>query len=142
VHGVEYVAIALAAIFFVLACAHVLWAFGRGASAGAAIPTRADGTPLFRPGRAATLGIAVLLMTAAIIVLGRAAIISSVAPFILYRIGAWVVGVVLMFRTIGDFRYVGLFTRERASRFAQLDFWVYTPLCAILALGTFFVAAN
>ena len=45
------------------------------------------------------------------------------------------VGVVLLARAVGDFRYVGFFKRVRGSRFATLDSRYFSPLCLILGLG-------
>ena len=44
-------------------------------------------------------------------------------------------------RTVGEFRYVGLFKRERGTRFAALDSCIYTPLCALLAAAVLYLAA-
>jgi hypothetical protein len=147
--GPQVVAGVLAAVFAAIAAVHVYWA-ARGASAasvdaatvGGAVPVRADGTPLFTPGPLATLAVAVLLAAAAVVVLGRAGVVAPVAPAILYRAGTWVLGCVLLLRAIGDFRYVGIFRRERHSRFAAMDTVLYTPLCALLAAGVFYLAAN
>ena len=134
------VALALAGVFAILAAVHVYWAVGNAAAGGAAVPTRADGQPLFRPGRAATVVVALLLLAAAVVMLGKVGILAPVGPMLFYRVGPWVIGSVLLLRTLGDFRYVGLFKRERASRFARLDSRYYTPLCAVLSAGSFYVA--
>jgi hypothetical protein len=139
----------LAAVFIAISALHVYWA-ARGVMAGAdavtvggAVPVRADGSPLFRPGPLATLAVAVLLAAAAVVVLGRAGVVAPVAPPSLYRAGTWVLGgVLLLLRAIGDFRYVGIFRRERHSRFARMDTVLYTPLCALLAAGVFYLAAH
>jgi hypothetical protein len=137
----------LAAAFISIAALHVYWAArgmagGDAATVGGAVPVRADGSPLFRPGPLATLAVAVLLAAAAVVVLGRAGVVALVAPVILYRVATWVLGIVLLLRAIGDFRYVGIFRRERHSRFAAMDTVLYTPLCALLAAGVFYLAAH
>jgi hypothetical protein len=138
------VAIALAVAFAALAALHLYWAArgSSGADGSGAVPTRADGTPLFRPGRASTLAVAAALGAAALVVLGRSGPWPMAGPAWIYRAGAWTVGAVLLLRTIGDFRYVGLFKRERESRFAVLDTRYFTPLCAALAAGTLYLAAR
>ena len=137
------VAIALALVFAALAALHVFWAArgSSGADGSGAVPTRADGAPLFRPGRASTLAVAAALSVAALVVLGRSGAWRIGGPAWIYRVGAWTVGAVLLMRTIGDFRYVGLFKRERTSRFALLDTRYFTPLCAVLAVGVLYLAA-
>jgi hypothetical protein len=139
-NATSYVALGLAAAFVSLAIVHIVWATGTKAEGFAAVPTRPDGRPLFRPGPAVTVAVAVLLLLAAFIVLGDTGILAPIGPPVLYHIGTWVIGAVFLMRTIGDFRYVGLFKRERGSRFARLDTRIYTPLCGALAIGAFVVA--
>jgi hypothetical protein len=136
------VAITLAIVFGALAALHVYWAAGGVTGGSGAVPSRIDGTPLFKPGRIATLGVAVALSMAAAIVLGRGGMIGPYDRFVLYRAGAWVIGAVLLVRTIGDFRYVGLFKHERRTRFARLDTRYFTPLCAALGLASLYLAAS
>jgi hypothetical protein len=136
------VAAALAIVLGALAALHVYWAIGGSSSGGGAIPSRIDGTPLFTPGPMATFAVAIALTIAAAIVLGRGGIIPPEPRFILFRLGAWAVGVVLLLRAIGDFRYVGLFKRERRTRFARMDTRWYTPLCAALGIGVLYLAAS
>ena len=81
-----------------------------------------DGKPAFKPTRAATVAVGlVLLATSAIVLLQVQLLIAGAAA-------------VLVLRAIGDFRLVGFFKRVRGSRFARLDTLLYSPLC--LALGT------
>jgi hypothetical protein len=144
----QLVAAALATVFAAIAALHVYWAArvttspAGGVSVGGAVPVRADGAPLFQPGRLGTLVVAVLLTAAAALVLGRAHVVAPLAPPLLYHVGTWVLGAVLLLRAIGEFRYVGLFKRERGTRFASMDTWLYTPLCAALAAGVLYLAAT
>jgi hypothetical protein len=133
----------LAVVFAAISALHVYWAVAGGSGAGGgAVPSRIDGTPLFRPSAISTLAVAVALGMAAVIVLGRGGMLAPDSRFILYRAGAWAVGAVLLLRAIGDFRYVGLFKRERRTRFARMDTRYYTPLCAALGLGVLYLAAS
>ena len=43
---------------------------------------------------------------------------------------------------MGDFRTVGFFKKVRATRFAQLDSRIYSPLCAVLSAGCAVVAGG
>ncbi len=85
---------------------------------------------------------ALALGAAALLVLGRAGVIPHMAPPWTYASGAWGLGGVLLLRAIGEFRYVGLFKRVRGTRFATLDTWLYTPLCAMLAAAVWYLAAG
>ena len=137
------VALVLASVFGVISALHVYWA-ARGATGpdgSGAIPMKRDGTALFRPSRASTLAVATALAAAAFVVLGRTGVIAPHGMEWIYRAGAWTLGAVLALRAVGDFRYVGLFKRERDSRFARLDTRYFTPLCAALAAGVLYLAA-
>ena len=127
------VALALATVFAAISALHVYWAAPE-------VPTNPEGSPLFRPGRASTLAVAAALAAASMVVLGRAGIIAPRGLEWVYRAGAWTLGAVLALRAIGDFRYVGLFKRERGTRFARLDTRWFTPLCALLAAGVLYLA--
>jgi hypothetical protein len=135
-----FVALALGIVFTALAGFHVFWALAGGAG-GAAVPTRADGTPVFRPSAGATLAVAFALLVAAAVVLGRGDVTALPGAPVVYRAATWGLGAVLCLRSVGDFRYVGVFKRERGSAFARRDTALYTPLCAALAAGVFYLAS-
>ena len=135
------VAFCVAGVLLTLALLHVYWAVGGTVGVAAAVPMRPGGAAVFTPGRAATGAVAVGLGLAAALVLGRAGVTPRVGPPPVYHWGTWVLGAVFALRTVGDFRYVGLFKRERRTRFSRLDTRVYTPLCAALAAAVFYLAA-
>ncbi len=127
----------VASLLFSLAALHVLWT-ARGRSPSAAIPSRRDGTPLFRPGRAVTLLVAVGLTLAGLLVLARVA--ANDGRWV--PAATWVVASVFALRAVGEFRYVGFFKRERSTTFARWDTVLFTPLCAALAAAVSVVAAS
>jgi hypothetical protein len=127
-------------VLFVLSALHVYWAVG-GVTGGSAIPSRPDGTPLFRPGRRASLAVAVALAGAGFLVVARAGVVSPVLPLVWIRVGTWAVAAAFAARAIGEFRYVGMFRRVRDTEFARWDRRLFTPLCVAIAAGTAVVAA-
>jgi len=135
------VAVGVTLVLLSLAAVHVYWA-ARGVGTTAGIPSRADGTPVFRPGRVATLGVAVALGLAALLVMGRAQLLDFGLPPLLLRVGTWGVAVAFAARTIGEFRYVGVFKRVRGTPFARWDSRLFTPLCAAIAIATVVVARS
>lgn len=124
-------AAATAAAFGLLALLHFYWALrGVGAGAGSAAIPEVEGAPAFRPSKAATAAVGlVLLFTAAIVLL-------RIEP-LLYGAAA-----VLALRAVGDFRLVGFFKRVRGSRFSRLDTLLYSPLCLALGLALAWLAAH
>ena len=135
------VASCVAGVLLTLSLVHLYWAAGGTSGVAAAVPTRAGGAAVFTPRRAATGAVAVGLGLAAALVLGRAGVVPRVGPPGVYRWGTWALGAGFALRAVGEFRYVGLFKRERHTRFARFDTRVYTPLCAALAAAVFYLAA-
>ncbi len=50
--------------------------------------------------------------------------------------------ILIVLRTVGDLRYVGVFKRVRRTRFAVRDTRIYTPVCGVLAAGVLYLATN
>jgi hypothetical protein len=134
-------ACSLATAFTGLAAIHVYWAAGGRRGADDAIPETEGGSALFRPGPALTMIVAGLLALAGAVVLSRVGIATKLVPRVLGRYGAWGVAIALVTRAIGDFNYIGLFKRRRATRFARLDTRLYSPLALALGLGAAVIAA-
>lgn len=124
-----------------LSSLHVYWAVGGRWGHGAALPERA-GRPTCQPGPLATLVVAGLLGAAGLLVLGRVGLGLAAPLVILTHAGTWAVGATFLLRGVGDFRLVGLFRRERGTRFARWDRRVYTPLALALGVGTWVIAAR
>lgn len=135
------VAVGLTLVLLSLAAIHVYWAI-RGLGTTAGVPSRRDGTPVFRPGRVSTLGVALALGIAAFLVAGRAQLIDVHFLPVVLHVGVWGVALAFALRTVGEFRYVGLFKRVRGTPFAQWDTRVFTPLCAAIAIAAVVVARS
>lgn len=132
-------AISLAGVFFALAALHLMWLVRPGSlKASTAVPTRA-GRPVLSPGPISTSIVALLLIAAGLTCLWRVGVLGSQYPAIPH-IGMWVIAAVFLARAIGDFRYVGFFKSIRDSTFARLDSILYSPLCAAIALASFWLA--
>ena len=48
--------------------------------------------------------------------------------------GVGAVSLAFGLRALGDFRYVGFSKRVRDGVFARRDTWLYSPLCALIAI--------
>ena len=134
-------AVALIAIFSLLALVHVYWAFGGRVAKVAAIP-ELRGTPSFVPGRMATLLVACALFACAALLGAAAGFIDVPVEGVVIRWGCFGLALLLLLRAIGDFRLVGFFKTVRGSRFAWLDSALYSPLCLALAAGVSFIGWN
>jgi hypothetical protein len=121
-----------ATVLALLGALHAYWALGGRFGKGAVIPER-NGVPLFKPGVAATLVVAVLLWAGAACLLMRLGFFGEVLPAGISTGAAWVMALVFLLRAIGDFRYVGFTKRVARSRFAYWDTRLYSPLCLLIA---------
>jgi hypothetical protein len=130
---------AVVLVFLLLGLWHVYMAAVRApGTLDAALP-RADGAPVFVPSKAATVAVGMVLFLCARLVAAAAGVILTALPPGVLTVGCWLLALGLVARAICDFRYVGLFKRVRGSRFASLDSWFYSPLCAALAAGIAYV---
>ncbi|MBI5084227.1 MAG: DUF3995 domain-containing protein [Acidobacteria bacterium] len=113
---------------------HVYWVCGGRWGADAAVPT-AGTRPLFRPSRAGTSVVGVLLAGAGAVVL------AEVSPWAgeFTKWGTRALGAVFALRALGEFKWVGFFKRVRGTKFAKLDTWLYSPLCAVMAAACLYL---
>lgn len=132
-----------AGVLAVLGLIHVYWAL-RGVSGRSVTLPERDGRPVMQPGRASTLVVAGGLFTEALVLLARLGMLPSpllaLVPADWPRWGTWGLASVFALRTIGDFRYVGFSRRVTGTPFARWDSWLFSPLCALIALGSAGVA--
>lgn len=135
------VAVLAAAVLLILGALHVYWAGGGRWGTDVAIPTR-EGLPRFAPGIASTLIVAALLCAAALVLLGRVGLWGKWLPSWPFTAGTWTLVVVFAGRVVGDFKWFGLFKRIKGTRFAWWDTRLYVPLCALLSMAAFVVAAT
>lgn len=133
------VSLALAAIFLFLAAMHAYWALTLVPDG--VRPTFAD-EPLPQPHPLVTSGVAVPLTLAAVVVLARAGLILQQLPTWVPRVGCWGLGLIMVFRAIGELRFVGFFKSIRDTRFAVWDTWLYSPLCLLLGVGALWLAVG
>ena len=134
-----------ASSFTALSLLHVYWALGGTVGLGVAIPElpsprgdRASGAaPIkaFHPSVAMTLLVAGALGVVGALVCLRAGLFAPAWTHWLLRSSLACVALILLARAVGDLNLVGFFKQIRGTRFAVRDTWLYSPLCAFLALG-------
>jgi hypothetical protein len=128
--------LSLAAAFLAIALLHAWWAArSKLSNQNGAVPY-VDGKPVFRPSRAGTWAVAVLMTGVAVGTVDLGGLLEvPFAPRWLLLLFGWSLAAVFLARAIGDFRLLGFFKRPNPSAFARLDTLYYSPLCTLLALG-------
>lgn len=129
------IAYSLIAVFLGLSLLHFYWLLGGRVGLLAAIP-EIDGKPAFQPSVIATLVVAIGLALCALLLAATAGVLTLPLPSSVLSWLTRALALILLLRSIGDFRLVGFFKRIRNSRFARLDTAVYSPLCLALAIGS------
>ncbi len=134
-----------AATLVAISALHVYWAAGGRWGRGVAVPTRSDGTPTMRPSALATVAVAVALAVTAVIIASASGLLPALPwsswPTWTRDLGL-LAAAVFGLRMIGDFRFAGLFKRERRSEFARWDSALFSPLCGALCLACAIAAAG
>lgn len=135
----SFAALLTVAVLAALSLLHVYWGFGGRIGWLASLP-EVDRKPLFVPTPAQSFGVAAALALAIVILAAAGGWIALPVSAGLLRIGSYGVAAVFALRAIGEFRHVGFFKRNRGSRFARMDSWLYSPLCLLVAAGAFLIA--
>ena len=127
--------------FAALGALHLYWAGGGRFGAGAAVP-QVGGAAAFAPSAAGTVAVAIALFAAALVVALAGGALRLPVPSWIGTLGATILAAILAARAVGDFRLVGFFKRAGEGRFAELDTFVYSPLCLALASSILVILAT
>jgi Protein of unknown function (DUF3995) len=140
---INSVAWCLSSVLFLLSAIHVYWALGGKGGMKAVLPEiKKDGRPTFTPTPFMTFLVALLLLAAALIVLEASHILQPFLPVWMISLGIWIIAIVFLLRSLGDFRYAGFSKRIYGTTFATFDTWLYSPLTLLLGLGSLVIALS
>ncbi|MFF2092725.1 DUF3995 domain-containing protein [Paenibacillus sp. NPDC058174] len=129
----------IGSILFVLSGIHLYWVAGGRRGLLAAIPS--DGSNIkFQPTKIATSVVAGALALAGLFVIELGEVMERlIFPEWLFRYGGWMLSGVFLLRTVGDFRWIGFFKKQKETSFAKWDTLLYSPLCLFIGIGLIFV---
>lgn len=121
-------------IFMLLGVLHFYWVFGGKWALDTAIPTDEKGEMLFKPGKMATLVVALGLFLFGLFYLSVGGFISVSLPGRLSGYTEWIIPGIFLLRAMGDFKYSGLFKKVNQTKFGKKDTLIFTPLCIIIGV--------
>ena len=131
------IAIILAFVFTAIAALHVYWGCGGTWAVTSTLPKFPDGRPVFQAsglaGLIACLVVAFGLVAFAYACLAHVALVPPVFLAGRTKLGLLVISGIFALRTVGDFRFFGVFRRVHGTDFSRLDRLFYTPLCSVLS---------
>lgn len=139
-----YLALLNAAIFLSLSGLHIYWVIGGQWGLQNAMPEQLRSRFLAPDKRQefrwATLFVALGLFVLALLNLWYVDILPGPA-FLNWEVPYELLAIALVFglRGIGDFKFVGVFKKDRSAGFPWLDSFIYSPLCLFLAATHFFL---
>ncbi len=128
-------------ILLALCALHVFWAAGGQWGSGVAVP-EVGGRPAFVPSKKAIVAVAVALLIAALIVLGRLGLWGTAMPRGPLVAGTWILAGIFLARAVGDFHLFGFSKQVRGTPFSFWDTWLFSPLCLGLGLGLLWIALH
>jgi hypothetical protein len=129
----------LTAVFAALSMFHLYWAAGGTLGKRATVPEIA-GKHAFNPSPVSTILVAIALLIAMLIILGRLGVLGKSVPQWVFRWGTWGISVLFFLRAVGEFKLVGFFKLVRDTEFARWDTWLFSPLCLVIAVIAFALA--
>ena len=121
-------------IFIIISIFHFYWAFGGKFGSKAVIP-EISGKTVFQPPVLATIIVALAMLVGAW--LSWKSNSNSCASTLIY--GNLAIGIVMLIRAVGDFKYVGFFKKIKGTTFAQNDTRFYSPLCLLISINALYL---
>lgn len=121
-------------IFILISLIHIYWAFGGKWGHEGVIPKLENRTDTLKPPPIATLVVAVGILGFALVHAAALGLVSFIRADYL-GICLIIIALIFALRTIGDFKYVGLFKKKRIGLFAKNDTRYYVPLCVLLSVN-------
>jgi hypothetical protein len=102
-----------------------------------------NGEPVFTPGPIGTFLVAIVLFGFAGVSLALGFPGKVPVHYLSFiKIAGIVIGIILLVRAVGDFKYAGFFKRIKGSNFAKYDYWLYSPFCLISGGALIYLAKN
>ena len=121
--------------FALLALIHFYWAFGGKWAFEAVLPQNVSGKRVLnpRPTESGIVGFGLLAFGAFYFVTSDCVTSIHLSSWISV-VGSWLIPVIFLLRSTGDFKYVGFFKSISTTSFARLDTYFLSPLCLAIAV--------
>ena len=131
----NFTSLILSLVFLLISGIHVYWAFGGKWGIDKVLPTK-NGNRLFEAGTIGTLLVACIFIALFLWVQANAGGLNIDLLTINYNIVSIFLSTIFLIRAVGDFRYIGLFSREK-SKFQRWDKRLFSPLCIFISAAIY-----
>ncbi len=129
----------LAFTLAVLSGIHFYWAFGGKWGFEEALPTNLNGNAMLKPNTLSCLMVAAGLLLMALFYGLQLGFIPVNLPSWIVTYGGWILPSIFLLRTLGDFKYVGIFKKVKTTGFARRDNAYFIPICTFLFVAGYWV---
>jgi len=121
-------------IFFFLSAIHLNWVFGGTWGFDNVLPTNTHGQRVLNPRKLDSAIIGLGLGLIGCFYLMKSGLTPMVLSYWIDTLLGWVVPILFLVRSIGDFKYIGFFKKVTSTKFARQDSKFYSPLSFMLSL--------
>lgn len=132
----------LSTIFLLIALIHFNWGFGGRWGYDQSIPTNQNNEKIFNPKTLECFVVGFGLLFFVLIINIRINNIANPFPNWVVNTMMYIIAFIFILRSVGDFKYVGLFKKVKHSVFAKFDNKYYTPLCILISTLTIILIIN
>ncbi|HNP19602.1 MAG TPA: DUF3995 domain-containing protein [Fulvivirga sp.] len=121
-------------ILLLLSVLHFYWALGGKWAFAAALPTNEEGKRMLNPKKKDSLIVGFGLLMFAVFYFIKTDLILFPLPQWIIQYFGWVIAVIFILRSVGDFKYIGFFKKIRTTPFGKNDSKYYSPLCLFIGM--------
>jgi len=107
-----------------------------------AIPTNIEGEKLFNPKKIEAAFVAIGLLVFAMYYFFIGNFVSLNFPNWVSIYAGWVISLIFILRSIGEFKYLGFFKKIKTTNFGKLDSKLFSPLCLAIGLIGIIIELN
>lgn len=131
-----WLAILNATIFLLLGALHFYWVLGYKWALDVVVPSKPTGEKMRNSSAAASMVVGFGLCMIAVVHLANARLWLTEFPQRI-KYSTLAIAIIFLLRTMGDFKWVGLFKKVTTTPFAKKDTRYYVPLCFFLSASSF-----
>ena len=126
--------ISLSIILIALGMIHFNWVIGGKFGFKESLPTNESGERVLNPKKIDSAIVGIGLTIFGVFYVFKSGLVEYALPEWIMKYGSWIIPIIFILRSIGEFKYVGFFKRVRNTNFAKLDTKFFSPLCLIIGI--------
>ena len=126
-------------VFLMLSALHFYWATGGKRGFHEALPTNEKEVTVLDPKIIDSVIVGLGLLFFAFFYASKITVIQNYLWNWLLLYGGWIVASIFSLRSVGDFKYVGVFKKVKSTKFAKRDTQYFIPLCIFIAFLGFMI---